>query len=244
MRPSCTTAMRWARIAGREAVGDEDRGAALEQHVERSLDPRLGAQVEVRRRLVEHEHAAAGRGTRVRGRAAAARQMRATRRARGPACRARRAAAPADPRARPPRRLRASRRQRRRAAANETLSRIEPANRNASCGTVPTCWRSDCSVDVAHVVSVEEHAAARSRRRGGSRAWRSWTCPRRSRRRTRTSPRRDARSTSRSTGMPGSYSNETCSSTIDVYCPKALARSQLACPRRRSRRTRLAGRSG
>ena len=45
---------------GGEAVGDEDGGAALEQHVERLLDLRLGLEVEVRRGLVEHEDARAG----------------------------------------------------------------------------------------------------------------------------------------------------------------------------------------
>ena len=44
----------------RETVGDEDRGATLEQRVEAVLDLRLAAQIEVRGGLVEHEHAWAG----------------------------------------------------------------------------------------------------------------------------------------------------------------------------------------
>ena len=42
---------------GREAVRDQDRGAALQQAVERLLDEGLGLEVEIRGRLVEHEHA-------------------------------------------------------------------------------------------------------------------------------------------------------------------------------------------
>ena len=41
-------------------MGDEDGRAGLEQDVERRLDLRLGLQVEVRGRLVEHEHPGVG----------------------------------------------------------------------------------------------------------------------------------------------------------------------------------------
>ena len=40
---------------GGEAVGDDDRGASLQHHVESLLDP-CSTEVEVRGRLVEHEH--------------------------------------------------------------------------------------------------------------------------------------------------------------------------------------------
>ena len=40
---------------GREAVGDDDRGAALEGGVQRPLDGDLGLGVEVGGRLVEHD---------------------------------------------------------------------------------------------------------------------------------------------------------------------------------------------
>ena len=41
---------------GGQPVGDQDGGAGREQDVERRLDLRLGQQVEVGGRLVEHEH--------------------------------------------------------------------------------------------------------------------------------------------------------------------------------------------
>ena len=43
-------------LGGRQPVGDHDHGPALEQPVDRRLDQRLGAGVEARGRLVEHEH--------------------------------------------------------------------------------------------------------------------------------------------------------------------------------------------
>ena len=39
------------------------------------------------------------------------------------------------------------------------LSPIVPLNRNASCGTMPICERSERARDVAQVVAVDEHAA-------------------------------------------------------------------------------------
>ena len=69
------------------------------------------------------------------------------------------------------------------------LSPIVPLNRKPSCGTIPICERSDALRDVAQVVAVDEHAAARSGRRSARRAWRTSTCRRRSRRRARRSGR-------------------------------------------------------
>ena len=45
---------------GRQPVRDDDRGAALQQRVEAGLHLRLRLEVEVRRGLVEHEHARPG----------------------------------------------------------------------------------------------------------------------------------------------------------------------------------------
>ena len=62
---------------GRQPVGDDDRGAALEQRVEAGLDLRLRLEVEVRRRLVEHEDARSGEeGARQRDQLALARRQR------------------------------------------------------------------------------------------------------------------------------------------------------------------------
>jgi hypothetical protein len=44
----------------RQAVGDDDRGAAAQQPVERTLDENLRRAVDVRRRLVEDENARVG----------------------------------------------------------------------------------------------------------------------------------------------------------------------------------------
>ena len=44
----------------REAVGDDERRAAVEQPAQRALDPPLGADVDRRRRLVEDEDARVG----------------------------------------------------------------------------------------------------------------------------------------------------------------------------------------
>ena len=49
-------------LGGREPVGDHDHGAALHQPVEGVLDERLGAGVERRRGLVEHEDRGVGEG--------------------------------------------------------------------------------------------------------------------------------------------------------------------------------------
>ena len=40
----------------RQPVGDDDRRATRHQPIERPLDDRLGARIEVARRLVEHQH--------------------------------------------------------------------------------------------------------------------------------------------------------------------------------------------
>ena len=147
MRPSSTTAMRSARIAvaSRWAMMIAVRPSSSASSA-RSICA-SDSQVEVRRRLVEHEHARLGRGTPGRARAAGARRPTATRRARARACRcpsgsrstsSSRPTASASPRA--------PRRRSRRGGRRRCCRGSEPSNRNGSCGTTPSWPRSDSSV--------------------------------------------------------------------------------------------------
>ncbi len=56
MRPPSQTTTPVGPLHRRQPVGDHNHRAALHQALERSLHRRLRARVEVRRRLVEHEH--------------------------------------------------------------------------------------------------------------------------------------------------------------------------------------------
>ena len=127
----------------RQAVGDHDRRAPGEQPPHALLDPALGVDVDVRGRLVEHEDPRVG-DQRARERdelALAGRELDAALADLGVvAVLERRDEVVRADRARPPPR---SRRASRRARPNARLSRIVPLNRNASCGTIPICARSE-----------------------------------------------------------------------------------------------------
>ena len=74
---------------GREAVGDDERGAAVEQAPQRVLDPALGGDVDRARRLVEDQDRAGRRAARARRRRAGAGRARGASRARRGSCRSR-----------------------------------------------------------------------------------------------------------------------------------------------------------
>ena len=60
---------------------------------------------------------------------------------------------------------------------NAMLSRTEPANRNASCGTIPSWRRSERTVHVAQVVAVDQDRARRWGRRSAPAASRCVDLP-------------------------------------------------------------------
>ena len=127
----------------REAVGDDDRGAAGQQAPQAVLDPALGVDVDVRGRLVEDqdprvgdqragerdELALAGRELHA---ALADRRVVAVLEARDELV----GADGVGGRRGPPRRVASGR-------PNAMFSPIVPLNRNASCGTIPICERSE-----------------------------------------------------------------------------------------------------
>ena len=151
--------MRSALADGREAVGDDEGGAAREQPP-RPRSIRRSVPMSTRRRgLVEDQDAGGRRAGPGRTRRAGAGRARAGRRARRPRCRSRRAA-----------RTRTSSAPTAAAAAsisardavgrpNAMLSAIEPAKRKPSCGTMPSCARSDALRDLAQVVPVDRDPA-------------------------------------------------------------------------------------
>ena len=169
---------------GREPVGDQDGGPALEQHVERRLDLRLG----LRGRDWRWPRRAPGPGMGEEGagraRSAGARPRRATGRARGRRCRGRRAVGRS--RRRSPTRSTASRTSSSGASgrAKAMLSRMVPAKRNGSWGTTPSWLRSECEGHVAEVVAVDQHPAGGRVVEAGDQLGHASTC------RPRSGPRR------------------------------------------------------
>ena len=171
------------------------------RHVERALDPGLGAQVEVRRRLVEDQHA------RLRQEGAGEReQLALARRERDAALVARRVEARGEPLDEvveadgvgtprgPPRRSRRAGRRRRCRGSSRGTGTAPGARRRAGV-------RSDSSVTSRRSWPSMQHRAPLRVVEAGDAAWRSSTCPRRSGRRARRSrPAAMRRSTSASTG--------------------------------------------
>ena len=131
---------------GGQAVGDDDRRPPLEHGVERPLDPRLGLQVEVRGRLVEHEHPGLGQerpgeGEQLALARADSDEPRSWMTWSSPSgWRSTRSPSPTASTAAHSSSSVAS------GAAKARLSRMEPANRNGSWGTTPIWRRSERSV--------------------------------------------------------------------------------------------------
>ena len=129
-----------------QAVGDDDRGAAGEQAPQPVLDRALGVQVDVRRRLVEDEDARVGDE-----RAGEGDELPLA----GGELHAALADLGVEPVGQPGDEVPGADRARgvlellvawRPARPNARLSATVPLNRNASCGTMPICERSDATV--------------------------------------------------------------------------------------------------
>ena len=191
-------------LDGRQAVGDDEAGAADEQAVERPLDELLGLGVDRRGGLVEDQDAGiegegAGEGDelllahREAGAALAHRGVEAPRQARDEVQGLHLGRRPAQPR-----RRRSPRSPRR------MLSPTVPEKRKTSWSTMPTLRRSARQVPLAHVHAVDPHRAARRRRRSAAAGWRGCSCRRRcGRPRPASRPAATRKRRSSSTGSPG-----------------------------------------